>query len=206
MKAVLASLKPFWYYLVGEGIKTIEVRKTFPKAEDWSRETYFYMSRDEKSFAEIPKEFQDKYRKHFGKVGLRFVCDRIDQIGKRGCDNNFDYCYLPLNVFGNDDIEIEITDIKRSCISKDELNAYGENAPRLYAWHISNLIIYDKPMELGEFFAHCSSDKGYVNIDCDGCAYYQAISVYTGWCVSGGYKPITRPPQSYMYCEDVSDG
>lgn len=32
MRKVLASLKPYYYYLVGEGIKKIEVRKDMPKA------------------------------------------------------------------------------------------------------------------------------------------------------------------------------
>ena len=59
MRKVLASLKPYYYYLVGEGIKTIEVRKNIPKASDWDNEVLFYMSKDVKSFAKIPKEFQE---------------------------------------------------------------------------------------------------------------------------------------------------
>lgn len=80
MRKVLASLKPYYYYLVGEGIKKIEVRKGMPKASDWDNEVLFYMSKDEKSFAKIPKEFQEKYRKHFGKVGMQFICDKVDKI------------------------------------------------------------------------------------------------------------------------------
>ena len=48
MRKVLASLKPYYYYLVGEGIKTIEVRKNMPKASDWDNEVLFYMSKDVK--------------------------------------------------------------------------------------------------------------------------------------------------------------
>ena len=80
MKSVLASLKPYYYYLIGEGIKKIEVRKDMPKARDWNKEVLFYMSKDVKSFAKIPKEFQGKYRKHFGKVGLKFICDKVEKF------------------------------------------------------------------------------------------------------------------------------
>ena len=97
MRKVLASLKPYYYYLVGEGIKTIEVRKNIPKARDWDNEVLFYMSKDVKSFAKIPKEFQEKYRKHFGKVGMQFVCDWITKITPHcdidGCVNQYIHDY-----------------------------------------------------------------------------------------------------------------
>lgn len=145
-KAVIASLKPYFYYLVGEGIKKVEVRKSKPKADDWNRETYFYMSKDEKSFAKIPKEYQDKYRKHFGKVGLKFVCDRID---------TFDYPYLkkPQPEDTMEDIVQffrKSEKLSKACLSYDAIETYGKGKT-LYGWHISDLKIYDKPKELSEF-------------------------------------------------------
>ena len=134
MKAVLVSLKPYYYYLVGEGIKTIEVRKGVPKSKGWDRDTFFYMSKDEKSFAKIPKEFQEKYRKHFGKVGLRFVCDRI--VG-----------YYPYGLRG---FELSNEVLKNMCLSNKDLNEYGK-LDRVYGWHITDLKVYDKPKELSEF-------------------------------------------------------
>lgn len=73
-KSILLSLSPYWYYLICEGIKKIEVRKTIPQAPDWNRQVECYMTKDKKSFARIPKAFQEKYRAHMGKVGMRFVC------------------------------------------------------------------------------------------------------------------------------------
>lgn len=138
MKAVLVSLKPYYYYLVGEGIKTIEVRKGMPKAEDWNRDTFFYMSKDEKSFAKIPKEFQEKYRKHFGKVGLQFVCDDIDTVR---VFNDILYCVK----------NSQANKLGQMCLTIEEVKAYlGDNNG--YNWHISDLVIYDKPKELGEFY------------------------------------------------------
>ena len=75
---ILASLKPYYYYLIGERKKTIEVRKSALK--NLPQDIAFYMSKDEKSFAKIPKEFQDKYRKHFGKIGMRVVCDETERF------------------------------------------------------------------------------------------------------------------------------
>lgn len=137
MRKVLASLKPYYYYLVGEGIKEIEVRKDMPKASDWNKEVLFYMSKDVKSFAKIPKDLQEKYRKHFGKVGLKFICDKIEKfvVGSLACD----------------DVE------QKACISYREICDYFygknyDNTVRIgYGWHISNLKIYDKPKELSEF-------------------------------------------------------
>lgn len=131
MKDLMASLKPYYYYLIGEGIKKWEVRKNAPKAEDWSRKVNFYMSKDDKSFAKIPKEFQEKYRKHFGKVGLRVIVDRIDIIE---CDSN-SHLYFSLN---------------GTCLSQEEIRDYC-NGQDLSAWHIYDKLILDKPKELSEF-------------------------------------------------------
>ena len=75
---ILASLKPYYYYLIGEKIKTLEIRKSDLK--NLPQDVLFYMSKDEKSFEKIPKEFQEKYRKHFGKVGIEFICDSVERF------------------------------------------------------------------------------------------------------------------------------
>ena len=180
MKSVLASLKPYYYYLVGEGIKTIEVRKNMPKASDWDNEVLFYMSKDVKSFAKIPKEFQEKYRKHFGKVGLKFICDRIE-------------------IFEKSELGIKSKDffaLAESCVKVKEMREYIGKNKIAYGWHISDLKIYDKPKELSEFSRPCS---------------------YSGLCFSckrTSFKKdgnllcntkITRPPQSWMYIEDLGE-
>jgi hypothetical protein len=110
-----------------------------------------------------------------------FICRKIDTIQRMGIDNNFDYCYLSLNEFGNDDIAIEIQDIKKSLIPKHELNAYGKSAPKLFAWHISELKIYDKPREIRAF-------TGLLN-------------------TRFGVRPVEakRPPQSWCYVEELKD-
>ena len=99
---ILASLKPYYYYLIGERKKTIEVRKSALK--DLPQDIVFYMSKDEKSFAKIPKEFQEKYRKHFGKIGMMAVCDKVEKFS--------------VGSLRSDDIE------KLACLSYNEMINY----------------------------------------------------------------------------------
>ena len=143
-KAVMLSIRPKWVEKIASGEKTIEVRKTKPKLETPFRcyiyETQGWVERDGIMAFRLG-----------GRVIGEFTCDRIYEIRKRGIPENFDYCYLSLNEWGNDDIETEIKAISASCVSKEELNAYGAKAPLIYGWHISDLRIYDAPRELSEF-------------------------------------------------------
>lgn len=202
MKAILRSIKPYWLYLILIGKKTVEIGKTFPKSDNWSKAVFLYCSKDMRSFNLIPPKDRVWMLKYLGKVSCKFVCERIDTIGKRGINNNFDYCYQSLNVFGNDDIEVEITAIKKSCIPKVELNAYGAASMRLFAWHISDLVIYDMPWELGEFKTFCTDF--YDGKHCDDCEYFidgRGYEYDESDCGCDGLKPLKRPPQSWCYVE-----
>jgi predicted transcriptional regulator len=140
MQSVLISIRPQWCELIASGKKTIEVRKSRPKLETPFK-CYIYRCLEKHG---------DIYTTS-GKVIGEFVCDNVHNIQSRGIDHNYDYCYESLNVFGNDDIEIEIRAIKASCIKKNDLNKYANGAQWIYGWHISALQIYDKPRELSEF-------------------------------------------------------
>ena len=145
MKEVLISIQPKWCELIANGQKTIEVRKTKPKLIPPFK-CYIYETKG------VYKSVISNIKTvGLGKVIGEFMCDRIDTIRKRGIDDNFDYCYLSLDKWGNDDIEPEITAVKNSCVLRDDLNDYGKNSRMLYGWHISDLVIYDKPKELSEF-------------------------------------------------------
>ncbi len=58
-----------------------------------------------------------------------------------------------------------------------------------YGWHISNLVIYDKPKELSEFYVPVKD-------------YWETYdpSNYINGCWQ---KPLQRPPQSWCYVEGV---
>lgn len=182
---ILASLKPYYYYLIGEKKKNIEVRKTALK--NLPQDIAFYMSKDEKSFAKIPKEFQEKYRKHFGKIGMRVVCDEAERFS--------------VGSLRSDDIE------KLACLSYNEMINYfykpeeldGKTAKQGFAWHISNLKIYDKPKELSEFRPICKFEGK--DLICNLCPNHE----YNGGLFFECRRKVTRPPQSYMRVEELKE-
>lgn len=191
-KAVLISIRPKWCQKIASGEKTIEVRKTKPKLETPFK-CYIYCTLPKYPHEDfIATDYPMPQFYGGGKVVGEFTCDRIYEIRKRGIPENFDYCYRSLNEWGNDDIETEIRAISASCVSKEELNAYGAKAPLLYGWHISDLRIYDTPRDLGEFKTLCRVDA-----DCCACPYYN----YTKMGCDG--RVIGRPPQSWCYVDDV---
>jgi predicted transcriptional regulator len=184
MKEVLISIQPKWCELIANGTKTVEVRKTRPTIETPFK-CYIYQTVDGRT------NTVDILENNLGKVIGEFVCDRIDTIRKRGIDDNFDYCYLSLDKWGNDDIEPEITAVKNSCVLKEDLNDYGKNSRMLYGWHISDLKIYDEPKELSEFKKinrECwYADLGLAKRDCLECKNEECY--------------VSRPPQSWCYVE-----
>lgn len=217
-KAVLISIRPKWCQKIASGEKTIEVRKTKPKLETPFK-CYIYCTRD-KHLAFMQNQTGTNLIACMdvdaaipvggaignGKVIGEFTCDRIYEIRKRGIPENFDYCYLSLNEWGNDDIETEIRAISASCVSKEELNAYGAKAPLLYGWRISDLRIYDTPRDLGEFTPVCR----YKNDD-KSCQSRRVACLYQKY----DYNPdgsinlvecgrtLERPPQNWCYVETL---
>lgn len=122
---------------------------------------------------------------------MQFICDRIicsqayfDSQGKNHLTNVFP------------------DDIKKTCLDEYDLWDYiagkAVKANQMYdgyLWHISDLKIYDKPRELSEFCIPCK-------VSCENCKnplYFEC------WCEEKGKKIVTRPPQSWMYVEDLGE-
>jgi len=84
-----------------------------------------------------------------------------------------------------------------ACMSDADISAYCLNK-EMYCWHISELVIYDKPKELSEFYTRCYSG-------CENCKYeswdYDLGGGKDIICTVSNKKPITRPPQSWCYVE-----
>lgn len=178
MKAVLISIQPKWCELIASGKKVVEVRKTRPKI-DVPFKCYIYCTK--KFYRKGDGYFQGKY---CGKVIGEFVCNRIIEI----------------KPFGIDDIrEFE----KQTCLKANEIVSYL-NGFYGYGWHISDLVIYDKPKELNEFYKKCEG------FPCEGCEHlkYQRVNAdeYDYECEFYNFNyhiPITRPPQSWRYVEEL---
>lgn len=186
MKAVLISIQPKWCELIASGKKTVEVRKTKPKLETPFK-CYIYetQGRTETPFVDEDGHVIFKGR---GQVIGEFVCNKFTYI-EAGYDTN-----------GNKHLYNTAFIEHRMCIPDNELFDYlyksRENSGG-WGWHISDLVIYDKPKELREFKRVCDGN-------CQSCQY--AIWQTSGWAYEPyivDCKPITRPPQSYMYVEEL---
>ena len=98
-------------------------------------------------------------------------------IGEFTCDDIY-----PIRVFENGSIQDYMChSLERSCVPYDDIANYIGYDKIGYGWHISDLIIYDQPKSLDELTGLRSTKFG--------------------------YEPtkIKRPPQSYMYVEDLDE-
>lgn len=219
-KAVLISIQPCYVFLIiakamGWNIlqeKTVEVRKTIPRDKDWNRKAIIYCSKNKKSFAKIPKEYQHLMESFLGKVIGEFICDEIVSFG-----------FTPYNhgeymVSGDKENNRDV--LKESCLAFNDMYEYiGEEFG--YAWHVSDIKIYENPKELNEFFV---IDKNKLKE----CPYRERIfqnpEFTNGNYLLGGYscsktkeidfcrcgcddvfKSLTRPTQSWCYVERLVD-
>ena len=179
MKSVLISIQPKWCELIASGKKTVEVRKTRPKI-DTPFKVYIYMTAGD---AVYPVTIN----------GAPYTCSNVGGkcvIGEFVCRNIYDIecCSEDHNYFSQNG----------TCLTVDEIIGYC-NGQDLYGWEIYDLVIYDKPKELGEFYHFCGA-----NPECEECEAHYYNSTECGaedYCCSvvEGYKPLTRPPQSWCY-------
>ena len=179
MKTVMISIKPKWVVNISIGKKTIEIRKSMPKCDVPFR-CLIYCTKENGGC---------------GKVVGEFVCDKIGEI------NKYKTMYgVTLFFTKNDFYPIDLI-LKESCLlDKYKLEHYLKGKVG-YAWHISNLKIYDKPKDITEYHLEkqCST---YNKKLCD-CMFYG--KEYNGRCKNciDGHTQLTRPPQSWCYIEEI---
>ena len=236
MKAVMKSVSPRICEKVASGDCTILVSKTAPKQVPFK--CYIYCTKSTRAHVfhlyindgigrqnfgitghwrsgkkvvgvnpHLPAYRYNSYLAE-GKVIGEFICDKVDEY-----------------TFSHYEAEYRVTHVEQNamCLNQPELIHYGKGKP-LYGWLISDLKIYDKPKELGEF-ANALSNR---DIRCKHiekrqtvngrqymkCTLQNCICEFRrlGWqtdCI--GYemlkerKPITRAPQSWQYVEELED-
>lgn len=186
MKSVLISIQPQWCELIASGKKTIEVRKSAPKEVPFK--AYIYETKA--GFVEAVRGTCPRCAFSRGKVIGEFVCDKVYDLFPWG-----------IGVCATDERgELVIPDVIRnnSCLTDDEICEYLNNRAGK-AWHITDLKIYDKPKEFGEFVKPC--DWKY---DCCTCkrAVYE-LTKAEAKLFYGCDREITRPPQSWQYVEKL---
>lgn len=156
-KSVLISIQPKWCELIVNGTKSVEVRKNKPKIATPFK-CYIYCTKAPKGWF----WFGSPNFRRDGVVIGEFVCKMITPIA-----------------YTTDGLA-DVVDCDTARFEPLDFIKYGKGKP-LYAWHISDLVIYDKPRELSEF-------KGLRN-------------------TKFGYEPveIKRPPQSWCYVEEDTE-
>ena len=192
MKSVLIAIRPQWVEKIANGEKTIEVRKSAPKEVPFK--AYIYCTKEKKQDDIIWAGVCGDRGKWNGRVIGEFICDKITDISVVVKNCNEDYNH----VYHNDEC-------KGSCLTWKELQEYSKDKP-LYGWHISDLKIYNNPKELSEFKTpSCEkSEKA-----CGNCKWLVKINtpdVYECECYVEDGRPITRPPQSWCYVEELQEG
>lgn len=222
MKSVLISIQPKWCELIASGKKTVEVRKTKPKIEAPFK-CYIYCTQGDalaypcinnpkftihrtnngtvhgKQMTAKEREKSDHLYAN-GKVIGEFVCNEIDTYNKS---------------FFDEQEERDTYDIARfiyhSQIKYDDLCAYV-GLKDFYAWHISDLVIYDEPRELCEFYKPC---ENLINGSCKTPYPFNSCGkiglTYERFGKNGEHHRLVdknaclnvlhRPPQSWCYVE-----
>lgn len=198
MKSVLISIQPQWCHRIIDGEKTIEVRKTKPKL-DTPFKVYIYCSAGSYDWRKDP--WTTAYFPPSGectnmsqKVIGEFVCDCITPL--------YNVCADEWRLLRGGLHEIEKKLVGMACLTEEELHEYA-SGQYCFAWHISDLKIYDKPRELKEFAILCNSNN---EKRCANCNHYcfdnDDLNGYRRWCGVYRRKPLTKPPQSWCYVEE----
>jgi len=176
MKAILISIQPRWVAKILNGEKTIEIRKSIPKC-DLPIDVYIYCTKKEpyaRRYVHNDKWGTLEYIKSDGKVVAKFTLNKVEKI-------------ITIGMYYHETKTLDKNELpKLSCLTRQELDNYlqGENG---YAWHIDNLVIFDKPKEISEFENRTLTRPRNIN----------PCVIANGYFV----RPLTRAPQSWCYIE-----
>lgn len=149
--AVMISIRPLWCNKIASGSKTIEIRKSQPRMKPPFR-CYIYQTK--------PK--YGDWNEKDGRVIGEFVCDKL----------------IPIQVFSDSIQHYLYYGINNSCVPYDDIVNYIGNNHTGYGWNITNLVIYDKPKEISDFYTESGATS-----DCPALV------------------KMKRPPQSWCYVE-----
>lgn len=184
MKAILMSIQSKWLCEILNGRKTIELRKRFPK--DYRGWVYLYCTKA-KPYLYCTKGYGSLHRcrgngrqffiVHYKELGyISYINGRV--VARVWVDNveelitlSWDTQTATLSKFG--------LSVKSRVSIKDLNNNFNKG----FAIYFSKLEIFDKPKELGEFWADPIDFQVHTKAEAN----------------AEGYRPIQRAPQSWQY-------
>jgi hypothetical protein len=223
-KAILISIRPEWVEKILNGEKTIEIRKSMPKCE-LPIDVYIYCSKDDmnlykyyrnKISGDVTESFNDGwivtkdnlsgewttgffnifYHKLNAKVVAKFTLNKVSDVLKNYKYKSNGKTYV--NYISNCG---EINWCQKACLSPLELENYL-SLKNGYAWHIENLQIFDKHMELSEFYkGNYEYIRDYVDCNNTNCPYVRDNSILgdDGNCDDCPRLKVNKAPQSWQY-------
>lgn len=199
--AVLLSVRPKWCELIASGKKTVEIRKTRPKIETPFK-CYIYCTKPKMitKYVFKPEDYPEYMRPEkpvFCKVpdGSSPYCSVVNGNGKVIGEFVCDVIFTMSITYSDPTSRIALKEFPYTCLTDRQIIDYLGNGNQGYGWHISNLVIYDKPKELNEF---------YLKKKCHSCkrsGYESSACIYDEDCIVPAI--ITRPPQSWCYVQDL---
>lgn len=205
MKSIIESVSPYLCEKIASGDCKILVKKFAPKEVPFKE--FIYATRPKKFYkcgavstsdellwlANGKVEMGDGFK--FCADGDEYQCLNGHVIGEFICDKVYEY------TFSHYEAEYRVTHVEQEamCLNQPELIQYGKGKT-LYGGHISDLKIYDKPKELSEFYTIDESGSDC----CIACVYHETpLEEMPCRTCTGERKYLYRPPQSYMYVEEV---
>ena len=166
MTRILLPIRPRFLEDIAAGLKDIEVRRNKPSKE-LPIEVFMYRAKGKPKpcDCDFPHEFIDRYG---GKVVGRFILRFVEEA----CINPWNGQYVAQRT--RDFKEM----LRRTRLEEKELLHYIKGSGPFFLWHVSDLQIFDEPLELSDFIT-TSEDH-----EC---------------------RRVTYPPQSWLYvdlCEE----
>lgn len=215
MKCVMLSIRPEWCEKIVNGKVTIEVRKSAPKEFPFKAYIYCTKAKSKWQYSDYEGAYvnsKDEIVYAQQHIIGEFICDKIYPIKAERYDGGSTECSRK-TVFTLLPAEEHNALLNATQLTNEEIFAYlGGEGKWGYAWHISDLKIYDKPKELSEFYKPCK-EQYY----CEACKHGSIIippdeeeyALYHG----GSYERyetvchnvVTRPPQSWQYIDEVEE-
>lgn len=208
MTEIMLPIHPKWCELIASGKKTIEARKFCPKC-DVPFKVDIYCTKPSKKYQTVCGcmilNSDELFRLPTGEIkyGDSVEMIRYDNytadnflngkvIGEFVCRNTT-CIQADIDIRGDKHLYNTAFFGDKTCLSDDELFDYIYSAPNKtgWGWHISDLIIYDKPKKLSDFKklnGRCYySDLGYAKPICSTCR--------NPGCM------LSTPPKSFCYVE-----
>lgn len=138
MREILISIHPRWCELIALGRKFLEIRKTKPNI-DGPFKCYIYQTKKRWFYPIMERLNIWKWTivEGQGYVVGEFICDKVEALSERDL-------YAGMDEISPSRVE------ELSCVDLDELIRYKGFNDVLYAWHITDLKLYDTPKRFSE--------------------------------------------------------